>query len=78
MASICSEFTQSRGARYGSLILGSLFMLLGVAILLVPDLLVWLAGGTTLLLGLLVLVGGIVVRRFGARIECCELEEVGV
>lgn len=72
MASMCREFTESRGARYGSLVLGALFIFLGVAISLEPDLLVWLAGSTTILLGLLVLVGGFSVRRFGGRLECCE------
>ena len=71
MAAVCREFTESTVARYGCFVLGALFIVLGVAILLVPELLVWLAGGTTILLGVLALVGGIVVRRLSARLECC-------
>jgi hypothetical protein len=72
MASVCRDFTESTAARYGFLVFGALFVLLGVAILLVPDLLVWLAGSTTILLGVLALAGGFAVRRFGGRLECCE------
>jgi hypothetical protein len=52
--------------------MGILFIAMGTAILLQPSFLVWLAGGTTILLGLLILAGGFAVRRFGARLECCE------
>jgi len=71
MASMCKDFTESRGVRYGSFLAGALFIAIGVLILLQPNFLVWLAGLTTVFLGLLVSGGGFAVRRFGARLECC-------
>lgn len=71
MASICSDFTESPGVRYGSFLAGALFVAIGVLILVQPNFLVWLAGLTTILLGLLVSAAGFAVRRFGARLECC-------
>jgi hypothetical protein len=72
MMSMCRGITESRAGRYGPIALGVLFIAMGAAILLQPSFLIWLAGGTTILLGLSILAGGFAVRRFGAHLECCE------
>lgn len=59
---MCKEFTESSGARYGSLGVGTLFVMLGALILFLPNFLVWLAGISTMLLGLMVFAGGFAVR----------------
>ena len=74
MESMCKNFTESKGGRYGLFLIGGLFVVLGVSILIQPILMVWLAGLTSILLGLLVFAGGFAVRRFGARLECCDAQ----
>jgi len=72
MASMCKEFAGAPQARWGPSILGILFLVVGVLILVQPGFLVWLAGITTMVLGLLFFAGGVAMRRFVQKIECCQ------
>jgi hypothetical protein len=72
MASMCKEFAGAPQARWGPSVLGILFLLVGGLILVQPGFLVWLAGITTMVLGLLFFAGGVVMRRFVQKIECCQ------
>jgi uncharacterized membrane protein HdeD (DUF308 family) len=67
MASMCSGFLEKGTSRFLLMLPGVLLILLGVAILVQPQVLVWLVAGAAVLLGIAMLLMAHIMYRFGAK-----------
>jgi uncharacterized membrane protein HdeD (DUF308 family) len=67
MASMCSGFFEKGTSRFLLMLPGVLLILLGVAILVQPQVLVWLVAGAAVLLGIAMLLMAHFMYRFGAK-----------
>ena len=68
MASMCKGMMGKPGSGFLLLIPGAALVLGGVAILIEPEVLFWLMGGTSILIGIIMLVFASFIRKMGARL----------
>ncbi|MES0372258.1 MAG: hypothetical protein ABUK11_08265 [Mariprofundaceae bacterium] len=64
MAAKFHETMESPGFTYGLLIPGTLLILIGILILIKPEVLVWLVAGASILFGLMLLIGTLLLKKF--------------
>ena len=69
MAKACKAMTEKPGTRLWSLIPGLVFVALGIAIILYPNILVWLVAIALIVMGLAMLMMVNFMRGFGKRIH---------
>ena len=69
MAMMCKGMTEKRGAVLWMLVPGLVFIALGVAIVLYPKILVWLAAILLIAMGVAMLMMAGVMRNFGNRMH---------
>jgi hypothetical protein len=67
MASMCGGIFEKGTPRFLLMLPGAVLILFGIAILIEPQVLVWLLAGTALLLGLAMLLMAHFMYRFGAK-----------
>ncbi len=67
MASMCGGFFEKGTSRFLLMLPGVLLILLGVAILIQPQVVVWLVAGAAVLLGVAMLLMAHFMYRFGAK-----------
>ena len=67
MASMCGGLFEGGTSRFLLVLPGAVLILLGVAILVQPQVLVWLVAGMAVLLGVAMLLMAHLVYRFGAK-----------
>ena len=67
MASMCRGILEKGTSRFLLMLPGAVLILLGVAILIQPQVLVWLAAGAAVLLGVAMLLMANFMYRFGAK-----------
>jgi len=69
MAAACKRMTEGKGTSMWMIIPGVIFIALGVAIILYPKILAWLAATALIVMGLAMLVMFNFMRGFGKRIH---------
>lgn len=69
MAKMCMGMTAKPPSGFMLMLPGALLVVVGVVILIEPNVLVWLMAGTSILVGIVMLVIANLIRRFGARLR---------
>jgi hypothetical protein len=69
MAAKFHETMESPGFTYGLLIPGILLILIGILILIKPEVLVWLMAGVSILLGLILLIGTLLLKKLALSMK---------
>ena len=69
MATMCGEMMDNGPSRFWLMLPGSALILLGVLVVIEPDILAWLAGTVFVLFGLMMLMMAAFIRRLGVRLR---------
>ena len=69
MAGKFHEAMESPGFTYGLLIPGILLILIGILILVNPEVLVWLVAGVSILFGLVLLIGALLLKKLALSMK---------
>ena len=69
MAAKFHETMESPGFTYGLLIPGILLILIGILILIKPEVLVWLMAGVSILFGLMLLIGTLLLKKLALSMK---------
>lgn len=69
MAKVCKGMTEKRGTSLLMIVPGLIFVALGIAVILYPQILVWLVAIALIVMGLAMLMMFNYMRRFGKRIH---------
>lgn len=69
MAKMCAGMAQTRFSSVLTTLPGILFIALGVLIVIEPGVLVWLLAAGSVLLGIMLLIGGAFLRKMGGQLR---------